>query len=624
MENANQQLVEKLKTANNVLVTVSRNPSVDQLSALIGISLLLNKQGKHCAAVFSGEVPSTLEFLKPEDTIEKTTDSLRDFIIALDKNKADKLRYKVEDNVVRIFITPYRTSISQDDLDFSQGDFNVDVVIALGVSQQEDLDEAITAHGRILHDAVVATINVNGTANLGSINWSDASASSLSELVAELAQSLGDNLLDQQVSTALLTGIVSETSRFSNDKTSSNTMTVSAALMAAGANQQLVANQLEQKFQLSQTQPTEHEHADNQPVDEIKEDKDNGILEIDHQASSNDTEAESEENDDQSVKPQQNTEADLETSQAIELPEPETAIPQEPESTVATEDIVDHQGISAAAGPGPEMITEPPSLGGTLTANANQEYLDPVTDPMTLANTQAQPQILERTPQFAPPSNSPPNNNFASDFPDLSAPLDPSLGQASGPVTSSLPPSPFPNDTFNQSNNVVSPLQPPPAPASFIDNASDNFTPPPPSWSPPPPPEPSPPMVSSASVFPAPNYDVPTNPQLPTSNNEPNQSVQPKPNIDNDGTLSQLEEAVHSPHLQQQAPAAESAREEVSKALSSASPSGPQPPIEALNAQPLGPNLHSSETIIQPNTDAFLPPPVPPPIPFQFGKPPGS
>src|SRR5665213_1161212 len=155
MDDPKSQLADKLKDANNILVTVSRDPSVDQLAACIGLTLLLNKLSKHTAAVFSGQVPSTIEFLKPEDTLEKTTDSLRDFIIALDKSKADKLRYKVEDDVVRIFITPYRTSITQEDLEFSQGDFNVDVVVALGVLQQEDLDEAITAHGRILHDATL-------------------------------------------------------------------------------------------------------------------------------------------------------------------------------------------------------------------------------------------------------------------------------------------------------------------------------------------------------------------------------------------------------------------------------------------------------------------------------------
>jgi hypothetical protein len=157
-QNPKQQVVERIKSATNILVTVSKDPSVDQLAACIGFTLMLNKFGKHATAVFSGAVPSTLEFLQPEKTLEKNTNSLQDFIIALDKSKADKLRYKVEDDVVRIFITPYRTSLSEKDLQFSLGDFNVDVVVALGVTKKEDIDQAIVAHGRILHDATVMAL----------------------------------------------------------------------------------------------------------------------------------------------------------------------------------------------------------------------------------------------------------------------------------------------------------------------------------------------------------------------------------------------------------------------------------------------------------------------------------
>ncbi|HXE10249.1 MAG TPA: hypothetical protein VN554_02375, partial [Verrucomicrobiae bacterium] len=276
MDDAKQQLIDKLQSSNNILVTVSRNPSVDQLASCIGLTLLLNKQGKHAAAVFSGKVPSTLEFLKPDDTLEKNTDSLRDFIISLDKAKADKLRYKVEEDVVRIFITPYRTSLSEDDLEFSEGDFNVDVVVALGVKQQQDLDQAITAHGRILHDATVTSINTTADGGLGSINWNDAHASSLSELVTDLAQALDAKLLDEQIATALLTGIVSETGRFSNDKTSSQTMSASAALMSAGANQQLVATKLE-KGASAGSKATAGPAAQEEPAE-----SDDGVLNIDH------------------------------------------------------------------------------------------------------------------------------------------------------------------------------------------------------------------------------------------------------------------------------------------------------------------------------------------------------
>ena len=244
-QNPKQQVVERIKGATNILVTVSANPSVDQLAACIGFTLLLNKFGKHATAVFSGQIPSTIEFLQPEKTLEVNTDSLQDFIIALDKSKADKLRYKVEDEVVRIFITPYRTSISQKDLEFSQGDFNVDVVVALGVTRKEDIDQAIIAHGRILHDAVVVSVtDGDQVSDVGSINWHDAVASSLSEMLVSVSESFQSGLLDGQMSTAFLTGIVAETERFSNAKTSPKVMTMSAQLMAAGANQQLIATEL--------------------------------------------------------------------------------------------------------------------------------------------------------------------------------------------------------------------------------------------------------------------------------------------------------------------------------------------------------------------------------------------
>lgn len=255
MDDQKQQAIDKLKAASNVLVTVSADPSVDQLAACIGLTLLLNKLDKHATAVFSGEVPSTIEFLKPEETLEKTTDSLRDFIISLDKAKADKLRYKVEDTVVRIFITPYREQIDEKDLVFSQGDFNVDVIVALGVRNQDELDKAITAHGRILHDAVVIGVNTTAEATLGSINWLELGASSLSEMVAGLPAQLGEGLLDGQIATALLTGVVAETKHFSNAKTTPQTMSVSANLLAAGANQQLVAEKLGDTIKTEATQP---------------------------------------------------------------------------------------------------------------------------------------------------------------------------------------------------------------------------------------------------------------------------------------------------------------------------------------------------------------------------------
>ncbi len=243
-----QQIADKIKGSSNILVTVSNDPSVDELSAALGLTLLLNKMDKHATAVVSGKIPPAITFLDPEKTFEDTTDSLRDFIIALDKEKADHLRYKLEGDLVKIYITPYRRTITDADLEFSQGDYNVELVIALGVENRDHLDIALDGHGKILHDATVITLTAGEQiSNLGSIDWHDSNASSVSEMLTSLHESmkLDKKLMDKSIATAWLTGIVAATERFSNPRTTSRVMTLAANLMGAGADQQLIAAQLE-------------------------------------------------------------------------------------------------------------------------------------------------------------------------------------------------------------------------------------------------------------------------------------------------------------------------------------------------------------------------------------------
>lgn len=388
MEEQQKQLVGKLKDAQNVLVTVSKNPTVDQLSAAIGLTLALNKLDKHASAVFSGAVPNTIDFLKPEETLEQNTDSLRDFIIALDKSKADKLRYKVEDDVVRIFITPYKTSISEKDLEFSQGDFNVDVVVALGVHEQNDLDEAIQAHGRILHDATVASVLLDGGQDLGSINLVDAEASSLCEIMTGLIMELDDKLFDAQISTALLTGVVAMTERFSNERTTPKTMNVSSTLMSAGANQQLIATELETEH----AEPAQENQGEPEQSEPPKEP---GTLEIDHeqhddggqpteeQGDAASDESEEEEPQEELPEPTPQIHVD-EHGMLLPLEQQEHELPKIT-GVHATESVTEEEkGHSEVKR---ERMEEPPSRDSMLSANTQEESEDATTEELTLPSS---------------------------------------------------------------------------------------------------------------------------------------------------------------------------------------------------------------------------------------------
>ena len=160
-------VINKINNSQNILIALSSDPSVDELSAAIGLSLFLDKLGKRATAIYSGTTPNALEFLKPEETFEPTVDTLQDFVIALNKEKADHLRYKLDGDYVKIFITPYHARISEEDLEYSYGDFNVDLVLALDVANGVDLDSALREHGRIMHDASIVNITTGNPGKLG-------------------------------------------------------------------------------------------------------------------------------------------------------------------------------------------------------------------------------------------------------------------------------------------------------------------------------------------------------------------------------------------------------------------------------------------------------------------------
>lgn len=409
MDTQKAQIIERLKQANNILVTVSANPTVDQLASAIGMTLLLNKLGKHATAVFSGQVPSVLEFLEPSKTIETNTDSLRDFIISLDKNKADKLRYKVEDDHVRIFITPYRTSISDKDLVFTQGDFNVEVVLALGITKQQDLDKAIAAHGRILHDATVIDISTAQVSGMGNMTLINPKASSLSEMLVDVGLALKPDVLDMQMATAFLTGIVAETNRFSNDKTTSQTMEVSSKLLAAGANQQLVATKLQPpkpptpppapepaKKPAGTPLPAAAEPAAMLPKPEPNKVANDGSLTIDHGNKVDLDNYELSEEDEQTkleqihIDDQGHLKTVAETSEDTGSSNGHKVIQPLSQGETTTESA---PSAESATAPAP---LEPPALGGTLTASGTDET-EKAIDPLSASAQPSEPLLSHDT-----------------------------------------------------------------------------------------------------------------------------------------------------------------------------------------------------------------------------------
>ena len=236
-----EKVAEKIQRGANILIALSKDPNLDEISAAIALAIVLDQQKKHVTAIYSGKTPNALEFLKPEDTFEKDTSSLQDFIIALNKSKADHLTYKLDGDYVKIYITPYKGQVKKEDLEYSYGDYNVDLVIVFNVNAGNEIDSALSEYGRIMHDASAINITSGLPGRFADLEWSDPEKSSVCEMVYDLLKELEITNLSQEVATALLTGILSATERFSNSRTKPTTMAVASKLMEAGADQQLIS-----------------------------------------------------------------------------------------------------------------------------------------------------------------------------------------------------------------------------------------------------------------------------------------------------------------------------------------------------------------------------------------------
>lgn len=454
------EVAHKINDSHYVLIALSSDPSVDELASAIGISLYLDKLGKRTTAIYSGATPNALEFLKPEETFEPSVDALQDFVIALNKEKAEHVRCKVDGDFVKVYITPYRDRIGEEDLEFSYGDYNVDLVLALDVANGIDLDSALREHGRIMHDATIVNITTGNPGKLGEIEWSDKTASSVSEMLANLLFSIkSDVKVEKEEATAFLTGIVAATNRFSNAKTTPETMQIASRLMESGANQQLVSKNitpdienelfnmpsLGKKANIDDPTKLDIKHSDEENVDETKQvdtavtEKESTLLQDLKEAEANLAQAGAETTPDlgnQPVRIEGDSMFEPDLAQKSEMAsEPESApeLPPLAESEIKPETPESPETSGIAPGPGGDID---PVINPVLPeVKGNMEK--PETPESTEVSESLEP---KNEPELKPTSefdSAPPTEEETKKYGKM---LEDALSSVSEPTASSLPP----------------------------------------------------------------------------------------------------------------------------------------------------------------------------------------
>lgn len=245
-----QQAADLIGRSKNVLICLPVQPSSDAIASGLGLFLILEKLGKRSKVVCHDfDLPSNHAFLPKSDAIEKSLKNLRQFIISLDVSKVavEELSYAIDSGKLNIYVTPKDGFYETRDVSTNAGNFAFDAVVTIGASELEDLGEMTSANAEFFYRTPVLNIDHQAkNSRFGQVNLVDLTAASCAEVVFELAKALGFNVLDEQVATTLLTGIIAKTKSFQTPTVTPRSLAIASHLISSGARREEIIDHLYQ------------------------------------------------------------------------------------------------------------------------------------------------------------------------------------------------------------------------------------------------------------------------------------------------------------------------------------------------------------------------------------------
>lgn len=244
-----QQVLEVLKSKKKILLLTHKNPDGDALGSLLALYLVLKKMGKEVVAVCNDAAPNYLQYLPSVSEISQNYAGSKDFVISLDTStiKADKIMYKEKENRLDIIVTPKEGHFDKSMLSSCDGCVQVEAIVVLDCPDLERIGSPYEKNPELFFNFPVVNIDHHpGNDQFGKINLVEMTSTSTSELLVGIIEALsGDiKLFDEDVSTALLTGIITDTNSFQNTNTTPKSLTVAAQLVAFGARQQEIVKHI--------------------------------------------------------------------------------------------------------------------------------------------------------------------------------------------------------------------------------------------------------------------------------------------------------------------------------------------------------------------------------------------
>lgn len=243
-----EQFFTMLERSERPLIVLTQNPNADDFASAFGVSTLLTKLQKPVEIVSAGgRAPKSVAFLNVNIPINEDLKHIRKMTIKLNAKNAsvDELSYAMQGDELHIHILPKNGHWNHEDVKVVTDAFRYDLIIAIGGQDMESFGDIFTKYKEFFFKTPVINIDHNqANEHYGQANIVDMSAVSCSEVCYNLFCQIDDSLIDADVATYLLTGMIFKTKSFRSESVTPGTLKTAGELITKGARRDEIVQNL--------------------------------------------------------------------------------------------------------------------------------------------------------------------------------------------------------------------------------------------------------------------------------------------------------------------------------------------------------------------------------------------
>jgi len=244
-----KQFFDAVGKSYKILIALPKNPNADTIGSALALAAFLKKLNKEVDIFCQQRDFTALAFLPGIDTIKSQISFPETFVISVrtERAKLDEISYHPDaaGQKVDIHLKPKSGTFSKEDISFGKEKLAADLIIFVDTPSLENLGDLYAKNAEAFFAAPKVNIdNHVGNENYANINIVEITYSSTAEILLELLKNYERSLIDQDIATCLLAGIISSTNSFQHASTTPDSFLRASELIGMGAKQQEIVKHL--------------------------------------------------------------------------------------------------------------------------------------------------------------------------------------------------------------------------------------------------------------------------------------------------------------------------------------------------------------------------------------------